>query len=300
MEVLFGPWPRLAEFVLPSVHIAPLPEARETLRELRSSKRFSKGWYYPPLDQPIDDQREDAPLVPVLAYGLPPTHALRLGPPLENDDYADFLIAAAGLMDGVRLTREGWSHFYKAPLEPAKLCDFYPDRAEILEFLRIASAFWWAHSPEIRSRLFGAVHWLQFGSLLQHEFERFSGAYTVLDTLYWLHENLGGPTSKTHAARASDLASHYELALPPWAAIRPDKKSRLSDLRNELIHEARFAGAPTGFDHPDDYPEIAMELTHFVYRLLFAIMQVPARYVRTPSTTRHMHGFDMMGPLQAV
>lgn len=300
MEVLFGAWARLSRFRVLSLEVEPLANAREILVGLKAGPGYSRGWIYPPLTRPPFDDRPVAPRIPAKAYALPPTHKLVLGPPLGGEDLADFVIALIGFIDGVRLIRDGWTHFYKAPLDLHALSDVYPDLREIAEIVRIATEFWLASSDYIRSRVFGAIHWLQFGLLLEHDFERFAGLYSVLDTLYRVHVERTGVAAPTHALRPALLAEHYQLPTPSWAVVSTSGHAPLTDLRNELIHEARYAGAPTGFAYPKDHPEISMELGHFVSRLLLAVLQVPAGYVRTSATTRHMHALDMMGPFQAT
>lgn len=299
MDVLFGTWARLSRCRALSIEVEPLGDARKILADLVAGPGYSRGWVHPPLTRPPFDDRPEAPLIPALAYTLPPTHRLTLRSPLENSDLADFLIAIIGFIEGVRLVRDGWTHFHKAPLELSSLSDFYPDLREIVEIVRIASEFWLASSDYIRSRLFGAIHWLQFSLLLEHDFERFAGLYSVLDTLYRVHATRTGIVTPKHTQRPSLMADYYHLPTPSWAVVSAVGTTPLTDLRNELVHEARYAGAPTGFAHPEDNPEISMELAHFVSRLLLAILEVPASYVRTSAMTRHMHTLGMVGPFQA-
>jgi hypothetical protein len=231
---------------------------------------------------------------------LPSTHTLALDVPYENGDLADFLIALLGFADGVRLTRDGWTHFYKAPLELGALADFHASLREIGEIVRAGAALWTSIDPEVRARLFGAIHWLQFSSLLDHDFERFAGLYTVLDTLFWVHRKSTNGPDVHHFERAAKLAEFYGLPIPSWAAEAPSGHCRLADLRNELVHEARYAGAPTGFSYPRDNPYITMELRHFISRLLFAILRIPCEYRGTLVTTGMTYFLGVAGPLQAV
>lgn len=298
MEVLFGPWARYSALGSDGIAIEPLPTARATIAALEVHPRFSQGWLYPPLEPPIGDSRRDAPLVPAKAYTLPTTHRLTLNPPFASDEAADFFIALTGMLEGVRLTREGWKHFLKAPLELHKVGDLICDKREISEVLKIASESWLTASGEIRLRLFGAVHLLVFSGLYEYDFERFAGAYSVLDTLYWVFCTRGGPKMR-HATRASGLAEHFGMPVPAWAVLA-NNSCALSELRNQLVHEARYAGAPTGFAYPADYPMISMELDGFVRRMLLTTLGVRCGYVTSAVTMRQMHGLDLVGRLPAV
>ena len=299
MEVLFGPWPYTRRLSLQVLTLEPLADAGDVISRLASSERASKGWFYPPLVPAPSDTRPNAPLVPTLAYSLSSTHRMVLETPYAEQDLPDFLIATLSLIEGMRLTREGWSHFYKAPLERHKLTDLVLGGHEIMEVLRIAADFWLLASPDIRTRFFGAVHGFLFATLYDHDFERFGGYYTVLDTLHWIHARLGRPSSASHAARVETLATHYSMPIPPWGVMTAGK-CRLSELRNELVHEGRYAGAPTGFAHPTDYPGITLDLGHFITRLIIAILGVPCHYSITQVNSRQRHGIDLVGPLQAV
>lgn len=300
MDVLFGPWARLSSFQLPSISVVPVAGSEQLLRELQSDSGYSKGWIYPPLRKPPNDDRPDAPLIPVLAYGLPPTHTLTLDSPYDQGELADFLIAIMGFVDGVRLTRDGWTHFYKAPLVLDSLGDTSAYLKEVVEIIRVGADLWMANTPPVRSRLFGAIHWFQFSSLLEHDFERFGGFYSVLDTLYWIHRSWVAGPKIPHGERGAHLATFYGMSIPTWAVQPTTGQCPLAAMRNALVHEARYGGAPIGFAFPQDFPDIALELGHFVSRLLYATLHIPCGYVCSVVTSRQMHGLDLCGPLQAV
>jgi hypothetical protein len=138
-----------------------------------------------------------------------------------------------------------------------------------------------------------------FSQLYEHDFERFGGAYTVLDTVYWMHQTLGSFEPVSHARRAQALANHFGMPVPDWATMNGGTCA-LAALRNALVHEARYADAPIGFAHPVSHPSITLELGHFLTRLVLATLRVPCLYIYTPVHSRQMHGLDIVGPLAAV
>jgi hypothetical protein len=209
-----------------------------------------------------------------------------------DDGYAHFAIALIGLVDGMRLVPNGWTHFYKAAIEPCKLTDLVIDEAELGKVVAFANVWWQAQDSQTRTRMFGAIHWYCFSGAYTHEFEEFAAKYTVLDTLYWIHHHRVGGDRVRHACRAADLAAAYGMPVPPWAVVN-NGSCRLADLRNELIHEGRFAGQPTGFAVPTEVTPLSLQLTSFLSRLILAMLQVRCGYVTTPATGREMHGLDL-------
>ena len=118
---------------------------------LRAHTRYSNRWIYPPLVSAPSDFGPAPPQGHATTYSLPATHTIRLSGLLDTDEAADFLIALVGLVDGVRLTRAGWSHFHKAPLKLHTLVDIVADAREIQEILRLGIEFWVISAAEVRA-----------------------------------------------------------------------------------------------------------------------------------------------------
>jgi hypothetical protein len=282
----FGFWPRRWRIEVAALRAEPLPNYAEIVAAITGNERVFEGWIYPPLRRASYSGRS-GPEVPSKVYGLPPTHELNSSD--DSPDFASFAIASIGLLDGMRLVPEGWSHFYKASIEPAKLVDFYCDQPEMTRAIDLASRWWHGADNESQKRMFGAIHWYCFTAAYEHDFERFGGLYTVLDTLYSIHELQGGTQSPRHSERAATLAMTYGIPVPPWA-ITHEKGCALSKLRNEFIHEGRYGGEPIGFAFPKD--SITLELSAFLTRLILAMLGVECGYVHSLVTTRQMHGLD--------
>jgi hypothetical protein len=285
----FGFWPRPWRIELPELQVEPLSDYVERVEAIHSSNRSFEGWIYPPLQRVLLSGRQ-GPEVPTKAYGLPSTHELKVS---ANDAHLPaFVVALIGLFDGMRLVPEGWSHFYKAPIEPTKLVDFHCSQSEMTKVLDL-SLYWWRRTNEERqTRMFGAIHWYCFSAAYEHDFERFGGLYTVLDSLYSIHElQNGGTLNLRHSERADALAKAYGIPVPSWAAVE-GRSCTLSRLRNEFIHEGLYGGEPIGFAFPKG--EITLELAAFVARVIVGMLGIECEYVHSPVTTRQMHGLDLL------
>lgn len=293
----FGWWPRNSIIDARVVRVDLLPTFEKAKKAVQNHPRAYDGWFYPPL-QPVrtsSAETKDPPQVPASIYELPPTHSITGTVAWMDDDYLHFVIALMGFIDGMRLVPEGWQHFYKAPIRTGKLADLVCDHREIAEIVFVATGWWQTHSIEERRAMFAAMHWFCFSGLYHHEFEEFSAKYTVLDTLYWIHQQRH-PGRTPHSERPNKLAKVYSLLVPAWATIEKNAAGkdtcRLAEIRNELVHEARFAGHPIGFAH---LPELSLtlELGAFLTRLIIAMLGVNCSYIGSPTDTRCMHGIGL-------
>jgi len=290
-KVRFGFWPRKWRIAISGLLVEPLDNYAEVLQSILEHKRTFAGWIYPPLEPTWSSKAfgQPGPLMPATSYGLPSTHELTLG--YDDDAFAEFAIALIGLLDGMQLEREGWSHFYKSATEPGKLVDYHCTNAsEITKALEMGTRRWRSLDQDCQKWMFGVIHWYCFTAAYEHDFERFGGLYTVLDTLYRVHVQTGGRLASSHAERAVVLAETHGIPVPDWVAIN-NKASRLSNLRNEFFHEGRYAGEPIGFAFPKD--NITLDLAAFVTRVILGTLAVDCAYVRTAATTRQMHGLDV-------
>jgi hypothetical protein len=290
----FGFWPRQWHIAISGLSVEPVANYAEVAEGISKHERAFDGWIHPPLERVFSSSLgPTGPLMPTKAYGLPSTHEMSLK--TDDDALADFTIAFIGLLDGVRLVREGWNHFYKAAIAPGKLVDFVCSQSEMSRAVDMATRRWRRLDEECQKWMFGAIHWYCVTAVYEHEFERFGGLCTVLDTLYCIHERRTGAGSRrTLAERAVVLARAYRVPVPNWAEVqRKNKKkvSPLSTLRNELVHEGRYGGEPTGFAFPTE--NIILDLAAFVTRLILGMLSIKCAYVQTPATTRQMHGLDI-------
>jgi hypothetical protein len=293
IEKRFGWWPRNSKVDARATRVDLLATFDASIAAVKDDPRAYDGWYYPPLEpvRSSSGETKPTPHIPAPIYELPPTHRISGSEDWMDDDYLHFVIALLGLVDGMRLVPEGWQHFYRTPIRFGRLADLVCDNREIAEILFVAAIWWQAHSVEERRAMFAAAHWYSFSGLYHHEFEEFAAKYTVLDTLYWIHSRHTSKGNVAHCQRPSILAAAHGLQTPSWAIVT-NRSCRLSDLRNDLIHEAKFAGEPIGFAH---LPELSLtlELGAFMTRLIIAMLGVKCSYIQSPTDTRSMHGLGL-------
>lgn len=248
-------------------------------------------------------------------FQVSPTHCLSLPQTPGARFRGEFLIAALGILEGLRLIPEGWVHFYRAAIKPNTLSEVYCDRRDLEGVLRIADSFWTAAEPKVKRLTFGAIHWRLFSESYDHEFERFSAQYTVLDTCWnifnllepgWvLHYLASGHAPKwargianrkypPHAFRPALLAKRYKMRFPSWARPLKGNSSRLSALRNRLVHEGRYGEEPIGFGYPKKFKgSIDFQLAAFNTRLILAILGVKCGYVTSSAETHSCFALDI-------
>jgi hypothetical protein len=280
--------------------IRPLDDIASIVEHMQADANSYGGWFYPRL-KPIPHDSSEAikvrPLVP-MGFSLPATHLLLFKNHGWTDEGANFVIALFGMLKGRRLQRDGWQHFYKAPID-RKLCDFYATDQEISHALDRASNFWLTHTDsDTRKLAFGALHWHLFAQLYQHEFERFNAQYMALDACYKLADKTWPDFPHnylTHAERPSVLCDQIGVPIPAWANIRTVGKKKICELavrRNALIHEAMYGDQAVGFSHPKIYSAMELELTGLVARILLRLLGIDNEYTRSECTTGATFGFS--------
>lgn len=288
-EVNFGWLPEKETYALPEFRIEPADDFDQALATVRAENRIEDDWFYPPL---VDDEPK-----PAEWFKLPFTHKLFVvDETVGRHRLSTFLVFVLGFLKGIRLIPEPWVHVYRVPTRPHQLQDFYVFKADVMRrVLRQALEFWQSSDVTVKTRMLGALHWHSLGRTYERPYEVFNAQYTVLDTCWNIHVNLGGkPTLKNgpnHTERVKVLAEACGVHLPEWAVVH-GKKSYLSQLRNDLLHEALWAGEPIGLSHPKDYPTIHLELYYFNSRLILALLGDKSEYTRQPMNMYAMTDLD--------
>lgn len=310
-EIRFGYWPRKTELRTGRAVILPVGNYDEIVESMEQNERVVNGWLYPPLT--VECERGTAPqrrtVIYARKYGVDSTHCLSLPRTSNSRTLGEFLIALLGMLEGLRLVPEGWFHFYCAAVKPHALSDVDCNRGDLEAVLAIAQDFWKATNVEVRRLMFGAIHWRLFSESYEHEFERFSGQYTVLDTCWKVCEHLDAkwwrkwvPKGKPgHALRAKLLAKHCKMRVPSWAKTRKSRSKKgsnpfckLSQLRNDFTHEGLYGKKPTAFGYPKNFKgSIDFQLAAFNTRLILAILGVKGGYVKSSSETHCPSALDL-------
>ena len=154
------------------------------------------------------------------------------------------------------------------------------------------SRFYQNATEEDRKQAFAVLHWFLVGQMYTFEWEQFEAQYKVLDGIY----KLAKVNAKTHAGRPGALVNKYQdkgIILPKWAKIdSSDKKSSaLSTLRNQLVHEAKYAGHPIGYELPtENYP---LEFVSFNTKLICAVLGIDTPYLKADPEDRQPWAWDI-------
>lgn len=284
--------PENRSYNFPGGTIVPLDDIEVRVASVRTCDRISGGWLYPPLERRHRSLTSKGPPPELYArtFSLPTTHRLTLvGPPSAHDEMLPLFVTVFGLMKGLRLLPEDWLHTMRAAMEPGRLVDFRCDRSAVCEVLELTSSFWHRNHRKTRDEFFSALHWHLLGQSYENPFESFMAQYMVLDACWFVHEELNSPKKQLrspkkplrHAERVVEMASTYCLDLPKWAHTNINGRSELSGVRNELIHEAKWAGQPVGFSCLPATESIDYELGLLNTRLLLAILGWKNKYVRS-------------------
>jgi hypothetical protein len=250
-----------------------------------SGRISTDGWLYPQIAGGNSAGAYDR-------FELPPTHVLTYGG-AGNDHLSDFVILFLGCLHGLRLTPEGWGHFYRAATKLGQLVDFTYFERDVARLLRLAERFWLDHQKDGAAAIFfGALHWYVFSQSYVHMFERFLAQYMVLDTLHKAHSQITRRHARRHAERPAFMANELGVPIPSWAVVR-GSNCELATIRNALVHDAQFAGAPVGFTAGSRENDILLGLQGFNCRAIAAILGARGAYTRSSCETMQIQGLDV-------
>jgi hypothetical protein len=127
----------------------------------------------------------------------------------------------------------------------------------------------------------------------------FTFQYSVLDNVHRLTELVSqayrAMPLKGHAQRPANLSVFYSIPLPPefqdGSSPTPNAK-KLADLRNELVHEARWLGQPLGYTADSETWDMLMNLEHFNSQLLLAALGIECKF-RSTLYSAQVHALDV-------
>lgn len=137
------------------------------------------------------------------------------------------------------------------------------------------------------------IHWFLIAQTLDFEWEIFDAHYKVLDGLYRLlvHkigkdkvENLNNDKYVKHAQRFIVLAKYFNLEIPNWADNTKTGNDNIAFIRNELVHEAKYAGQPIGYNYPNE--NFKLQFKAFNLKLICAFLGINTPYLQAPANNR--------------
>lgn len=262
----------------PEYAIRALPEYREAVEEVRSWPQCDEEWCWPPLLPEMPSRAAEI-------FFLPETHVLTVtaGTPAESESKAEFLITFLGFLFGIVLAPEGWGQSRRVCIKVNRWPDCLIADSARRRVMSVAALFWEQLPEHHRDLILGIVRWHALSVAFSEEHEVFLHQYILLDACWKLHNAIPHAPTKNvpHAERIDQLASCYGLHIPlNWSG--ESRRSALVEIRNELFHEARWAGRPVGFScqtHP--LGAVHLELYWFTYRLILALIGDASPYIQS-------------------
>jgi len=128
--------------------------------------------------------------------------------------------------------------------------------------------------------MFACIHWYLISQSYQFAWDKFDAQYKVMDGV-WSLSGIAQEDKRNyipHPERPVKLAEKYGLTLPSWAELDSNKKSKLSKLRNALVHEAKYGGYPIGYSYPDE--NYSLEFRSFNTKLIAATLGINTPYLK--------------------
>jgi hypothetical protein len=276
------------------IRITPLPDFIKIIGDFYETARVSDGWVYgPEIEKPKSGDemsrfRNVAPKATEPLFRLPSTHEITCKD--LNDDQLKFVVLAYGFLKGLYLTPNEYACIRKAPYEEGKLSRLVLGKKDHEIGIQKIRAFLVNSNRQQVTAMTAILHWFLVGQSYEFEWDRFDAQYKVLDGIY----RLSCLNSSSHAQRPVDLVklwAGYGIILPEWAKIDDGKSSKLSRLRNELVHEATYAGMPIGYAYPaENYDH---EFVSFNVKLIAALFEIDTPYLRAAPNDRSRWVWDM-------
>jgi hypothetical protein len=280
------------EFICGDFSIVTVDEFAEIMSSFYEYVQVSNGWIYGPEKELNKSYKEKekfkqlGPLVRDSFYRMSATHEIKTN--ITNEEHLRFLILGYGFLQGLYLTPEGYSYIGRIPYELGKLNGLLLIKDDYVNGMEIINEYFKSSSEEDRNQMFACIHWFSIGQSFNFEWDKFDAQYKVLDGIY----RLSGLANVPHAKRPVELASKFNIKLPKWAALdSTGKKSQLSIHRNELVHEAKYAGHPIGYSYPSQ--NYSLEFTSFNTKLIAAALGIDTPYLQADPNNRSQWGWDI-------
>lgn len=277
-EMKFGFLIEKLDVELDQIRIRTLDDFDQVMEKFYEVGRVSGGFKLPPLDERKTDVHEKSRFQKQTHQVSSPwmkiieTHEIQSS--YDDGELERFAILALSFLYGVYLGPEGSLGINRIPYRLGKLTGVQPGSGDMSVGISAFLRYYQESSPEDRIRLKAVLHWFLLGQTYYFEWDRFDAQYKVLDGL----SNLLG-VSGQHATKPARLVEKAGIRMPSWAEIEiknTDKGSRktceLAELRNELVHEARFNGVPIGYSYPKpnfhlEFPSLNVKLIAFLVGL---------------------------------
>lgn len=251
----------------------------------------SKGWIIAPevtLEQSKEEKvrfRNNNPKALSNLFRINPTHVLKLDK--VDKELEMFLILCYGFLQGLYLTPENCLYLNKIPYKPGKLNGLILTNNDRTLGMEQIYKFYFESSKTIRDQVYATIHWFLISQTFSFQWDKFDAQYKVLDGIY----KAAGVKANSHAERPLVLANKFNLSIPEWAKLITKRSSSLSNLRNQLVHEAKYNGYPIGWSFPKG--NYVFELTAFNTKLLCSILGIDTPYLSAKPENVSYWGWDI-------
>ncbi|RKG33741.1 hypothetical protein [Acinetobacter tianfuensis] len=279
----FGYYPERIEIENDRFSIKTLPNFEDVLAAVKDDPNIHKDWIYPGTQKNIDlngviTHRPYS----VRIFGMPKTHEITLHRS-DNIEDIDFVVWCLSFFTGMRLSKDKYGFLDATPIKKGKLVDFVLSQCTIEDVIELTLDYLESERDNFRAtkRVSAVIHALFLAQYPQSlPFERFQYLYMALDGCYQLVKAKANPKLKkdiSHKNRIEWICNQFQIKVPDWALVI-EKKSEISIVRNDTMHEALFLDEPLGFaiyinNQPDGKQiNVILEMQHLLCRLLVCIL----------------------------
>jgi len=296
-EAQFGYYPYPLKIAVGDIVISTLDGLDGCVEDIKSDPDIEDGWLYPGR-QLISNFGGNVRERPYNArvFGMPKTH-LMFHANSDSEKHLDFHIWCLSFILGTQLSMSDAGFLDAVSIRPGHLTDFKIPNPSLEKAVSDIEVFWANHkrNPKIVTRVCAIINSVFMSQYPHHlDFEEFNLLYMGLDTCSAITREVYPPTKKrvTHGERIDDMCKIYGIITPDWAKPKP-RKTEISIIRNDTLHEAIFFGEALGYALYDNqtrgaqYRNVLLEMRALTCRILVAILfGVSNSYTSSPTGTR--------------
>lgn len=230
---------------------------------------------------------------PATTFSVPATHAIRLECPaaklsdLREKDSGFLIRAFALLFDSPAQFHDWW---FDAPLSIGA-ASLDPTEKVASAFLTTAYRTWLDWPPSLQQQMLSALYLFARAPGHQWYWEHFAWEYTVADALYAIAAELDPklPARGAHNRRLRRMIESFELA---FGSDESEWLNTIVCLRNELIHQARWAGHQPSTSTSQRAVHAPWVLHDLNQRLIVTLLGYRNDFVRTSWSTGFNYAFE--------
>jgi hypothetical protein len=295
----FGYLPRNLEISTDHVEIRSLDTLEQSIRLIDNSPQVLKDWFYCALETEINFSTRKALKIPTpkRIFALPKTHVIEVKSATEIDAKRklEFYVWCLSFLLGIRLTTTQAGFVDATPIKEGKLVDLIVTVQNLVVAFEAIERFWQQHgSTDIGTTIGAAIHSLfmsQYPKNLQYE--EFAYLYMSLDACFAITKLSHKLSERVPQWKLTSwLCETYRLECPEWGMVNTTdtkKSSTISEIRNDLFHQALWNSQPMGFSIKANTitPSLNLQFKALVCRLLVAILGIEAPdYIASSCKTR--------------